>query len=89
MFGAVFLWIQKCAVALAFFGAGAVLEVVGFSSKLGGAQSAETFFWMRVLLAGGTSVSAALAIVVALFYPITRERAMETRRRLEARRGAV
>ena len=57
--------------------------------KLGGKQSAETFFWMRALLAGATSLSAAVAVVIAFFYPISRERAAETRRQLEARRGAV
>lgn len=89
MFGAVFMWIQKTGVALAFLGTGISLDYVGFESKLGGSQSPETFFWMRALLAGATSFTALVAIGVALFYPITRERAEATRRELEARRGAV
>src|ERR1043165_4520508 len=89
MFGAVFMWIQKTGVAIAFLGTGVALDYVGFNGKLGGKQSPETFFWMRALLAGATSLTAAVAVVIALFYPITRERAEETRRQLEARRGTV
>jgi GPH family glycoside/pentoside/hexuronide:cation symporter len=89
MFGAAFMWIQKTGIALAFLGTGLALNWVGFDSKLGGNQSPETFLWMRSLLAGATSITALIAIVVALYYPITRERAEATRRELEARRGAV
>ena len=89
MFGAVFMWIQKTGIALAFLGTGIALDYVGFNGKLGGNQTPETFFWMRALLAGATSLTAAVAVVVALFYPITRERAEATRRELEARRGTV
>lgn len=89
MFGAVFMWVQKSGVALAYLGTFVSLDLVGFNSKAGGHQTPETFLWMRALLAGATSLTAAVAIVVALFYPITRERAEATRRALEARRGAV
>jgi GPH family glycoside/pentoside/hexuronide:cation symporter len=89
MFGAVFLWIQKAGVALAFFGTGLVLELAGFDTKLGGNQSPETFFWMRGMLAGVTSATAAVGFVVALLYPITSRAAAETRRLLEERRGKV
>src|ERR1043165_6915704 len=89
MFGAVFMWIQKTGVAIAFLGTGIALDYVGFDVKLAGHQSPETFFWMRALLAGATSITAAIAVVIACFYPITREKAEETRRQLEARRGAV
>jgi GPH family glycoside/pentoside/hexuronide:cation symporter len=89
VFGAVFMWIQKVGVAVGYFVSLAALDWVHFDVKIGGKQSPETFFWMRALLAGATSLTAAVAIVVALFYPITRERAEETRRQLEARRGTV
>ncbi len=89
MFGAVFMWIQKTGVAIAYLGTFVSLDLVGFDSKLGGRQSPETFLWMRGLLAGATSLTALVAIVVAVFYPITRERAEATRRALEARRGTV
>ena len=89
MFGAVFMWIQKTGVAVAYLGTFVSLDLVGFNSKAGGNQSPETFFWMRALLAGATSGTALIAVCVAVFYPITRERAEATRRELEARRGAV
>lgn len=89
MFGAVYLWIQKTGIALAFLGTGIALNLSGFDSKLGGHQSPETFSWMRLLLGGATSITALVAMIVALFYPITRKRAAETRRRLEERRGTV
>jgi GPH family glycoside/pentoside/hexuronide:cation symporter len=89
MFGAVFMWIQKTGVAIAFLGTGIALDHVGFNVKLAGNQSPETFFWMRALLAGATSITAAIGVVIACFYPITRAQAEETRRKLEARRGAV
>ena len=89
MFGAVFMWIQKTGVAVAYLGTFVSLDLVGFNSKAGGNQSPETFLWMRALLAGATSLTALIAVGVAVFYPITRERAEATRRELEARRGAV
>jgi GPH family glycoside/pentoside/hexuronide:cation symporter len=89
MFGALFLWVQKAGIALAFLVTGLALNLVGFDSKLGGHQSAATFFWMRFLLAGATVVTALAALVFAWRYPIGRREAEETRRLLELRRGAV
>lgn len=89
MYGALYLWIQKTGVALALLGAGLALNLIHFDSTLGGNQAPETFLGMRLLLAGATIVTAVIAIIVAFFYPITRERAEETRRLLELRRGAT
>ena len=61
----------------------------GGDSQLGGNQSPETFFWMRFSFAAVTVVSAICGVLVALRYPITKERALETRRLLEERRGLV
>lgn len=88
-FGAVYNWIVKAGISFAFLGTGLLLDFVGFDSKLGGHQAPETFFWMRFSFAGVTVVSAILGVIVALLYPITRERAEETRRLLELRRGTV
>lgn len=89
MFGAVYNWILKAGTSLAFLGTGILLNLVGFDSKLGGEQSPETFFWMRFSFAAVTVVSAIFGVLVALRYPITKERALETRRLLEERRGLV
>lgn len=88
-YGAVYNWILKCSISLAFLGTGVLLNFVGFHSTLGGEQSPSTFFWMRFSFASVTTVSAILGVGAALLYPITRERAEETRRQLEARRGQV
>lgn len=88
-FGAVYNWVVKLGISFAFLGTGLLLDIVGFDSKLGGAQSPETFFWMRFSFASVTVVSAIIGVLVALCYPITRERAENTRRLLEERRGQV
>lgn len=87
MLGALFSWIQKTGYALAFFGAGVALNLVGFDATLGGAQSADTFRWMRLLLAGSTASWAVIAIALLSLYPLTKRRAYEIRDALEARRG--
>ena len=43
----------------------------------------------RLVLAGTVVVTAIAALIVVRLYPISPERALETRRELEARRGAV
>lgn len=86
MFGAIFSWVQKMAVSLSFLGTGLTLQLSGFAQKLGGHQSSGTFTTMRLFLVGSASVTALLAIVALRFYPLTAERAAETRRLLEARR---
>jgi GPH family glycoside/pentoside/hexuronide:cation symporter len=88
-FGAIYNWIVKLGVTFAFLGTGLMLELVGFDSKQGAAQSSDTFFWMRFSFAGVTVVSAILGVFVSLLYPISRERSAETRRLLEERRGLV
>lgn len=88
MFGAVFSWTEKLVVSVAASSAGFALAFAGFNPHLGGAQSAETFLRIRLFLAGAPALAAFLAIVALFFYPITAKRAAETRRVLEARRGA-
>lgn len=88
-YGAVYNWIVKFGISFAFLGTGLLLDLVGFNSKLGGNQSEHTFFWMRFSFAAVTIVSAVIGILVALNYPISRQRAADTRRLLELRRGTV
>ena len=89
MFGAVYNWILKAGVSLAFLGTGLLLNLVGFDSHRGSHQAPETFFWMRFSFAGVTTVSAIFGVIAALFYPITQDRADTTRRLLEQRRGTI
>ena len=89
MYGAIFSWITKTGVSLAFFGSGVALVLVGFNEELGGGQSDETFLWLRLILAGSVMITAGLSALILLAYPITERSAAETRRVLEARRGVA
>jgi GPH family glycoside/pentoside/hexuronide:cation symporter len=89
VFGAVFSWLEKSALSLASLGVGLTIWLAGFRSELGGAQDPNTFLIMRLFLSGATSITALFAIIALKFYPITAERAYETRRKLEERRGNV
>jgi GPH family glycoside/pentoside/hexuronide:cation symporter len=89
MLGALFSWVQKTGFALSFFGAGVVLNLTGFNATLGGMQSASTILGMRLTLAVSTAVWSLIAIGLLALYPLTKERAYETRDTLEARRGRV
>ena len=89
VFGAVFSWLEKSALSLASLGVGLTIWLAGFRSELGGAQDPNTFLIMRLILSGATSITALFAIIALKFYPITAERAHETRRMLEERRGNV
>lgn len=89
MFSAVFSWLEKMVVSLAYLSTGLALAVANFSPELGGNQAPETFTRMRLFLAGAPALTALFAIVALKFYPIDADRARETRRQLEARRGTV
>ncbi|HKO91562.1 MAG TPA: hypothetical protein VJU61_10440, partial [Polyangiaceae bacterium] len=68
---------------------GPLLQMTGFDAKLGGAQSDETIFWIRVLFAGIPVTALVIALVLIQFYPLSTARMREIRAQLEARRGAV
>ncbi len=87
LFGAVFSWLEKTVVSVAYLGTGLALAATGFVIAKGAAQSDATFTGMRLFLAGAPTATALLAIVVLRFYPLSAERAEATRTTLEARRG--
>jgi GPH family glycoside/pentoside/hexuronide:cation symporter len=87
VFGAVFSWLEKTALSLSAFCVGLTVWLAGFHSELGGHQAPSTFLTMRLLLTGATSIPALFAIIALMLYPITAERAQDTRRQLEKRRG--
>ena len=89
MFGAVFSWVEKMTISLSFLGTGLALAWSGFNQELGGAQAPETFTMMRLFLAGAPAITAVFALVAIYFYPINAERASNTRKSLEERRGVV
>lgn len=89
MLGALFSWIRKTGFALAFFGAGLALNLVGFDAALGGAQTPGAILGMRLMLSVSTVLWAVLAMTFLAFYPLSKRRAYEIRDQLEARRGRV
>ena len=89
MLGSLFSWIQKTGFALAFFGAGLVLNLIGFNASLGGMQADSTILGMRLTLAVSTALWSLVAIWLLRYYPLTKARAYEIRDALEARRGSV
>ncbi len=89
MFGAVFSWLEKMIVSLAFFGTGIALSLSGFAADLGANQSPETFLSMRLFLSVAPGVTALAALIVLYWYPINQGVAARTRMELEARRGKV
>jgi GPH family glycoside/pentoside/hexuronide:cation symporter len=89
MYGAVFSWVEKTIYSLSGLAVGLTITLSGYNAALGGSQTPTTFLVMRLFLAGAPVITALGAIVALRFYPITAERAAETRLRLEARRGKV
>jgi len=72
-----------------FFGAGVILDVVGFDVALKGNQSPDTLMAMRVLFAVVPAASSILALLLMAYYPLNDRRMTEIRTELEARRSKV
>jgi GPH family glycoside/pentoside/hexuronide:cation symporter len=89
LLGSLFSWIQKTGFALAFFGAGVVLNLTGFNASLGGMQAESTILGMRMTLTVSTALWSVIAIWLLAYYPLTKARAYDIRDQLEARRGRL
>jgi GPH family glycoside/pentoside/hexuronide:cation symporter len=87
MFGAVFWWVVKLGMALALALSGYALNFTGFDVALGGGQSEQTLFLMRLLDVGVPAVASLLAIALVAWYPLTEAMARDVRAKLEQRRG--
>ena len=87
MFGSIFWWTVKLGMAAALAGGGYLLNVTGFDVALGGNQTAQAIFLMRLFDAGIPIVTSAVAIWAVVSYPITEAKANEVRAELERRRG--
>lgn len=87
MFGSIYWWVIKLGMAAALAAGGFLLNATGFDIALGGEQSAETIFLMRVFDVVIPMVCSAIAIWMIVTYPITEEKAHQIRMELEERRG--
>lgn len=70
MFSAVYAWIFKVGVSLAYLAGGLVLVLTGFDAALGKEQPPETLFSMRLIFVVFPAVVVLLACLLAIFYPI-------------------
>ena len=86
MFGAIYWWMVKLGMALAFGASGFLLNATGFVVDFGGAQTSSTFFWMRVVDVGIPAAGCLIAIFSVASFKITEERSYEIRSELEKRR---
>ncbi|MFT5373161.1 MAG: GPH family glycoside/pentoside/hexuronide:cation symporter [Lysobacterales bacterium] len=89
MYGSIFWWVVKLGMAAALAGGGFLLNATGFEVSLGGNQTADTIFMMRIFDAFVPFIASGIAIWAIATYSLTEEKAHEIRKQLEARRGAV
>lgn len=89
MFGSIYWWMVKLGMALAFGLSGFLLNGTGFSVVYGGAQTSQTFFWMRVVDVFIPAVASTIAILAVKMYKITEERSYEIRRELDIRHNRI
>jgi GPH family glycoside/pentoside/hexuronide:cation symporter len=88
MFGAIYGWAGKASFAVSFVMIGVFLNAIGFNPALE-SQSPETYFNMRLAMCLGAAGPAILCFALLKFYPLTKEKAEENRRKLEAIRSAA
>lgn len=88
MYGSIFWWVVKVGMAAALAGGGFLLNATGFDVDLGGNQTEQTIFLMRLGDVLVPIVSSAIAIWAIWAYPLTEAKAHEIRAQLEARRGS-
>ncbi|WP_043586287.1 MFS transporter [Geminisphaera colitermitum] len=87
--GSVSAWISKLSTSATAVLAGFVLAVTGYQAASGSAQAAGVIDAMRWWFYFIPSISAIIALILLWWFPITEERARETRRLLEERRGKL
>ncbi len=86
MFGSIYWWVVKLGMAAALAAGGFLLNATGFDVALGGAQSPETIYLMRIFDAFIPALCSVIAILMVYWYPITEEKAGEVIAALDARK---
>lgn len=87
MFGSIYWWVVKLGMALALAAGGFLLNATGFDVDLGGQQSADTIFLMRIFDVIIPIITSGIAIWMITKYPITESLARDVREKLEFKRG--
>lgn len=89
MFASIFWWVVKLGQGMATAMGGFLLAGTGFDQALGGDQAESTLFWLRVWDVMIPVVFYLVAIWLVTTLDISREKAAEVRKILEARRGTT
>lgn len=89
MFGSIYWWVVKLGLALAMAAGGFLLNATGFDVALGGQQTADTIFYMRLFDVVIPMLTSALAIWIIVKYPLTEAKVNQVRSELEKRRGKL
>ena len=89
VFGAIYWWMVKLGIPLAFAFSGFLLNSTGFDVDLAGAQPAGTFTLLRIYDIAIPIATTVIAIFAIYPYKNTESKAHEIRSELENRRGAV
>ena len=89
MFASIFWWVVKLGQGMATAMGGFLLASTGFDQALGGDQAESTLFWLRVWDVTIPVVFYLVAIWLVTTLDISREKAAEVRKILEARRGTT
>ncbi|OUS29870.1 MFS transporter [Thalassotalea sp. 42_200_T64] len=87
MFGSIYWWVVKLGMAVALAAGGFLLNATGFDVDLGGQQSADTIFLMRIFDVVIPMITSGIAIWMITKYPITEGIAHDVREKLELKRG--
>ena len=80
MFNAVLGWVLKLAASGSIFLSGFALELTGWETDLGAAQTEQTYQIMRIFFAAGTIVFALLAMYFIAGYKVTETDVANSRR---------
>lgn len=88
-FAAVFSWLFKLAISIAFALSGLILAWVGFDAKLGADQVDGVLLNIRLVLVFSAGAFIGLAAILCLYFPLSTQRIEEIRAELEARRGKL
>lgn len=88
-FAAIYSWVLKIGFCVSFLLSGPLLELTGFDVQYGADQPAEVLQNMRLGFVLIPVLSLLLAVFLLRLFSITPERALQTRRSLEERRGTI
>jgi GPH family glycoside/pentoside/hexuronide:cation symporter len=88
MYGSIYWWVVKLGMTAALAGGGFLLNATGFKVELGGAQAESTITLLRLCDALIPVIASAIAIWAVATLGIDQQAAENTRKALDARRGA-